>query len=106
MNEWVKMIFQVLCGLVALIPLVIELVKYVTIAIKEKNWKNLLPLVYEFMAVAETKFEDGKERKEWVLDKVIEAAKSINYDVDREAVSDLIESAIELTKKINTEMKK
>ena len=36
-TEWVRLIVSVLSGLAATIPLVVQLVKYVQRAIKEKN---------------------------------------------------------------------
>ena len=106
MTEVVKLILELVVGLLVATPLVIQLVKYVVMAVKEKNWKSLLPLVYDFIAVAETKFDNGAERKEWVLDRVVEAANTVNCNVKREEIGKLIDNAVELTKLINKESKK
>ncbi|MEG1562275.1 MAG: hypothetical protein RR365_00860 [Bacteroides sp.] len=96
-------IISVIAGLATAIPLIITLVKYVQKAIKEKNWNNLLNLVMNLMAEAELKFAAGADRKEWVLSMVQASAKTINYDVDLEAVSVLIDSLCSLTKVVNVE---
>ena len=44
-TEWVRLIVSVLSGLAATIPLVVQLVKYVQRAIKEKNWPQVVNLV-------------------------------------------------------------
>lgn len=42
MNEWIKLIVELLTVLAAMIPLVYKLIEYVQKAIKEKNWTALL----------------------------------------------------------------
>ena len=95
------MILSIVAGLAAAIPLVIKLVQYVQKAIKEKNWGQLLDLVMSLMEEAEEKFADGATRKEWVMAMVQASAESINYDIDLAAISELIDSLCDLTKKVN-----
>lgn len=90
-----------LSGLAVAIPLVVQLVKYVQASVKEKNWNKLLNLVMSLMATAEKKFETGAERKEWVLAMVKASADEINYDVDMDALSDLIDSLCAMSKQVN-----
>lgn len=101
--EWMKYVVAILTGLATAIPLVIKLVEYVQKAVKEKNWNKLLDLVMSLMEEAEKKFEDGATRKEWVMAMVKSSADSINYDIDIEAVSELIESLCEMSKIVNRE---
>lgn len=101
--EWMKYVVAILTGLATAIPLVIKLVEYVQKAVKEKNWNKLLDLVMSLMEEAEKKFEDGVTRKEWVMAMVKSSADSINYDIDMEAVSELIESLCEMSKIVNRE---
>ena len=101
--EWMKYVVAILTGLATAIPLVIKLVEYVQKAVKEKNWNKLLDLVMSLMEEAEKKFEDGATRKEWVMAMVKSSADSINYDIDMEAVSELIESLCEMSKIVNRE---
>lgn len=107
MNEWVKMICEIMSGLVVLIPLVVKLIEYVKAATKEKNWNELMRLTIEYMKTAEEKFSDGATRKEWVLGMIRTSAASINYDLDDAAlakISDLIDSICDASKVINKEI--
>ena len=99
--EWYEIVISVLTGLVATIPLVIKLVEWVQRAIKEKNWNNLLTLVMNLMADAETMFDNGADRKTWVLSMVQASAKTINYDVDLEQVGQLIDALCAMSKQVN-----
>ena len=90
----VHIIVSVLTGLATAIPLIISLVKYVQKAIKERNWANLLKLINNLIAEAETMFQTGVERKTWVLSMVQASASTINYDVDIAIVSDLIKTIV------------
>ena len=94
-------IISIIAGLGAAIPLVLKLIEYVQKAVKEKNWGQLLNLVMSLMAEAESKFETGAERKEWVLAMVTASANEINYDVDMSAVSSMIDSLCTMSKQVN-----
>ncbi len=95
-------ILSILAGLATAIPLAVKLVQYVEKAVREKNWSRLLELVMSLMAEAERKFSDGATRKEWVLAMVKTSADTINFDVDMDAVSALIDELCNLTKQVNT----
>lgn len=99
--EWYEILISILSGLVAVIPLVVKLVEYVQKATKEKNWNDLLKLVTSLMEQAEGKFDNGEERKEWVLMMVKASADTINYDIDLEVVANMVDSLCELTKVVN-----
>ena len=99
--EWYEIIISILSGLAATIPLAIQLVKWIGKAIEEKNWNQLITLVMNLMAEAEVKFDNGTERKQWVLSMVEASAKTINYPVDLEQVGLLIDSLCEMSKKVN-----
>lgn len=101
MNEWVKLIVSVLSGLAAGIPLVYQLVKYVEKAVKEKNWPGLMQTVMTYMQRAETMFENGADRKEWVIAMVMASAEAINYPVDIETISKMIDDLCAMSKVVN-----
>ena len=102
--EWYEILVNVLAGLAATIPLVVALVKYVQKAVKEKNWNALLKLVTNLMKEAEGKFDNGAERREWVLVMVKASADTINYEVDLEEVGKLIDSLVEMSKTVNAKI--
>ena len=97
----VNIIVSVLSGIAACIPLVVQLVKYVKQAVQEKNWNQLLKLVTNLMEEAEKKFSTGAERKEWVLAMVKSSADTVNYPVDLDVVSELIDSLCSMSKIVN-----
>ena len=99
--QWINYAVSILSGLAVAIPLVIKLIEYVKKSIREKNWNKLLDLVMNLIKEAETKFETGAEKKEWVLAMVKASADSINYDIDTNAVSELIDSLCDMTKVVN-----
>lgn len=65
--DLLELIIEILAGLTIVIPLVIKLIEYVKKSIKEKNWNNLIRLLMELMATAEEKFDNGADRKQWVI---------------------------------------
>lgn len=99
--QWYEIIISILSGLIAVIPLVVKLVEYVKKATKEKNWNDLLKLVTNLMEQAEGKFNNGDERKEWVLMMVKASADTINYDIDLNQVAGMIDSLCAMTKVVN-----
>lgn len=99
--EWVDLIVAILAGLATCIPLVIKLVQYVQQAVKEKNWASLLELVMSYMEQAEEKFADGATRKEWVMAMVVNSADQLNYDIDLDAVSAMIDRLCDMSNVVN-----
>lgn len=97
----ITIVFNVILAIGIATPLVIALVKYVKQSIQKKNWNNLVKLVLELISTAEEKFETGAERKEWVIDMVRVAENQINFDIDEETLSNLIDDLVNLTKKVN-----
>lgn len=99
--DWVNVIVSILSGLAVAIPLVVELVKWIKTAIQEKNWQELLRLITNLMEEAEVKFDNGADRREWVLTCVKASADTINYKIDLEQVGQLVDSLSALSKVVN-----
>ncbi len=100
-EQIVSLIVAVLSGLAACIPLAVKLAQYVQKAAEEKNWGQLLGLLVDLMEEAEQKFSEGATRKEWVMAMVQTSAEYVAYPIDTQALSDLIDSLIAMTKTIN-----
>lgn len=96
-----QLIINLLGVLIMVIPLVVELVKWIKTAIKEKNWAKLLELLTTLMKEAEVKFETGAERKEWVMMAIKASAETINYEIDEAVISDLIGQLCAMSKVVN-----
>ena len=100
-NNVVNIIVSILTGIATAIPLIVQLVKYVKKAIQEKNWNQLVAMVMKLMEEAEKKFETGADRKEWVMTMIKASSDSINYPVDMDAISALIDSLCDMSKVVN-----
>lgn len=99
--NWYEVVISILSGLAVAIPLVIKLVEFVQKAIKEKNWRDLLELVTNLMKEAEGKFDNGSDRREWVITCVKATADTINYDIDMDVVGKLIDELCAMSKIVN-----
>jgi hypothetical protein len=99
--KWYEIIVEILKTLIIIIPLVVGLVKYIRQAIQEKNWQQLIGLVMNLMAEAEGKFDNGADRKQWVLGAIEASAKTINYPIDLEQIGALIDDLCKMSKKVN-----
>ena len=96
--EYTDLIIAIIAGLATAIPLVIKLVEYVRKSVQEKNWGQLVSLVIDLMEEAETKFEDGATRKEWVMAMAKAVADSINYEIDEDSLSKMIDALCDMSK--------
>lgn len=96
-----ELVIEILSGLLIVLPLVYKLIEYVKISTKEKNWNNLIRLVMQLMAKAEQKFDEGADRKQWVIAMVQASANTINYPISEKELGDLIDDLVALTKKVN-----
>jgi hypothetical protein len=99
--EWYEALISIITGLATAIPLVIELTKYVKQSIKEKNWGSLVSLILNLMSEAESKFDDGLDKRQWVLEMVQASANTINYEIDLAQVGELIDSLCVMSKTVN-----
>lgn len=100
-DQIVSIIVAILMGLATCFPLAVKLYQTVKEAVQEKNWTHLLGLVVDLMEEAEAKFADGATRKEWVMAMVQTSAEYINYPVDTEALSKMIDALCDMTKIVN-----
>ena len=102
--DWIELGLNVLAGLAVAIPAVISLINFVKAIEKEKNWSSLLSLVLGYMETAETNFQKGADRKEWVMSMMRKSAATVNFNYDEEAenkISALIDSICDTARKIN-----
>ena len=102
--EILELIIEILAGLMIVIPLVAKLIEYVKKSTQEKNWGNLIRLLLNLMATAEEKFDNGADRKQWVIAMVQASANTINYPISEQELSKLIDNLVELTKKVNVKI--
>ena len=96
-------IVSVLSGLAVCIPLAVKLVEYVRKSVQERNWKGLLGLVIGLMEQAESMFDNGLSRREWVIGMALAGANSVGYELDEKTLGELIDTLCELSKNINSD---
>lgn len=102
MEEIINIIISILSGLAVCIPLVIKLIEYVRKLWQEKNWAPIMQLVLKFMTEAEGLYATGAERKEYVMVSIESIKDTLNYKIDMQVVSVMIDSICAASKIINT----
>ena len=100
-NFWIQAIISILSGIAVLVPLMIKLIQFIQANTKEKNWNQMLKLVMNLMAEAEDKFDRGADKKEWVMGELQAMAGTLNYDIDWDVVSDMIDKICDVSKELN-----
>jgi ribosomal protein S7 len=79
-------------------------VKYVKIAVKERNWRQLVKDVLNLIAEAEEYTNlSGDGKKQFVIESVKEMTETINYEISEEELSALIDSIVAITNKVNVD---
>ena len=103
MNFITEYLPRILMGVAVLIPLIIALIKYVKKAADDKNWNIIVKMVLDLMVQAEEDYSTGAERKEFVMNQLRAAAKTVDFEIDWDKVSDLIDALCEMAKGVNVE---
>lgn len=103
MEKFIEYLPVILVGLAAIIPLVVALVKYVQKAAKDKNWNIIVKMVLDLMVQAEHDYATGAERKEFVMNQMKVMAATVDFEVDWDKVSDLIDALCDMAHEVNVE---
>ena len=97
----IKYIPQILIGLAAIIPLIVALIKYVDKATESKNWNIVVKMILDLMVQAEQDYSTGIEKKTFVMNQVEVLAKTVNFKIDMDKVSDLIDALCDMAHEVN-----
>ena len=98
-----KYLPPILVGLAVLIPMVIALIKYVTKAAEDKNWNIIVKMVLDLMVQAEQDYSTGAEKKEFVMNQLRVMAETVDFEIDWDKVSDLIDALCDMAHEVNVE---
>ena len=98
-----KYLPPILVGLAVLIPMVIALIKYVTKAAEDKNWNIIVKMVLDLMVQAEQDYSTGAEKKEFVMNQIKVMAGTVDFEIDWDKVSDLIDALCDMAHEVNVE---
>lgn len=99
--EILKIIGVIATGVATAIPLIIKLTQTFEELKRSRNWSKLVGIVLNLMQDAEDLYADGASKKEWVLKGVESVADGINYDIDMEKLSGLIDELCAMSKRVN-----
>ena len=103
MDIIVKYLPSILVGIAVLIPLIVALVKYVTKAAQDKNWNIIVKMFLDLMVQAEKDYSTGAERKEFVMNQLRVMATTVDFEIDWDKVSDLIDALCDMAHEVNVE---
>ena len=103
MDIIVKYVPQILVGIAVLIPLIVALIKYVTKAAEDKNWNIVVKMVLDLMVQAEKDYSTGAEKKEFVMNQLKVLAGTVDFEIDWNKVSDLIDALCDMAHEVNVE---
>ena len=95
----------ILAGAATAVPLALQLVRYAKMAVEEKNWTKLLELVLELMKNAEEIYESGPQRRDYVIDAVMQLGQRVGYTMEEEALGKLIDDLCAMSKTVNAAKK-
>ena len=93
----------ILTGIAVLIPLMIALIKYVQKAAEDKNWNIIVKMILDLMVQAEHDYATGAERKEFVMNQLKMLANTVDFGIEWDKVSDLIDALCEMAHEVNVE---
>lgn len=96
-----EFIAAIAAGVATALPLIGKLLKTVDELRRSRNWGNLLGIVTDLMAEAENQLNAGADKKAFVLSGVEVLANSVDYEIDMDELSELIDSLCEMSKKVN-----
>ena len=102
--KWINVIVSILSGIAVCIPLVISLINTVRQVVQEKKWNIIVSNVLDLMIRAENDYNNGAERKEYVMNAIKLISKQVDYNFDQEAelkVSIMIDEICKLAKVVN-----
>lgn len=101
--EKLEFLIAILSALSAIVALVLKLWQVFSSLINEKKYSELFDIVAKAVIEAEQIYSlSGEEKKERVMDAVAKAAEELDVkEFDAERISYLIDSIIEITKKVN-----
>lgn len=97
-------IIAILSGVTVCLPLVFKLIETVKQLVNEKKWNILVRNVFVLMTDAEARYQQGEEKKNYVMSAIEIIAAQIGFDYDEEAkakVSAMIDEVCEISKEIN-----
>lgn len=99
--EYYHNIIMILAGLIVVGFVVYQLyLKFKPFLVNGKWYIPMLKTI-EYMAEAEAKFDNGTDRKIWVMDTLKDAMSRLNIEVNYDAIGNMIDAICALAKVLN-----
>lgn len=96
-----ELLAVILAGAATAIPLLAKVSRLVQELVQARNWGKALSIIIGLMEDAEELAASGAKKKSWVMQGFHNMAEIVDYDIDDEALSALIDQLAGLTKKVN-----
>lgn len=93
---------SIIAGIAVCVPLVVKLIEYVKAAAAGRDYQKLIKLTMKLCVEAELLFGTGAERKQWVMNRVTDIAKTMDIEIDTDAIGRLIDDLVEASRVINS----
>ena len=97
-------VISILSGVAVCLPLVLKLIETVKELVNEKKWNILVRNIFVLMTDAEEHYQQGAEKKAYVMSAIEIVAAQIGFNYDEEAkvkVSTMIDEICKISKEIN-----
>ena len=100
-KELFDLVISVLSGICVCIPLMVRLCRSIRDNIRAKNWTPIMKMVIDLMEEAERLFTEGELRKVYVMNAIRKSAVYVEYDIDMEIISQMIDDLCAMSKIVN-----
>ena len=94
-------IVYILAGLIVVVFIGMQLFAKIKPYLTNGQWYIPVIQAIQFMAIAEDKFDNGADRKVWVMETLKEAMTKLNIECNYEAISNMIDAICRLSKILN-----
>lgn len=96
------MIKSIIIVAIIVVILAIRLTQYIQSKKDINHYNHLAKIIMNLLLTAEEEFDNGKDRKEYVMNNVKSLNKIFGHNLDLDQISKMIDSIVDVTKKINT----
>lgn len=92
---------SIIIAAIIVVILVIRLIKYIQSKRYTHDYRELEKVIIDLLLKAEYEFDNGKDRKEYVINNVESLNKIFGYNLNYDQISEMIDSIVDATNKIN-----
>ena len=101
MKEYIDLIIAICGAISVIVPLAVKYYNAIKSLIKEKNYIKILDILRDAAAEAEKLYENGAEKREYVLNIVKVSCDNLKVEYDEKRFDEELTKLIVATKEIN-----